>query len=89
MPEHKKIIAYDINKQKILWRNDDLVFLSINDEKLFSFKKKFEGQDIFVLNLENGELVEELGNDISKFHEILDEAKFNEDFSNSVKINKS
>jgi len=82
MPEHKRIIAYDIIKEKIIWQNDDVAFLTVYDKKVYAFRKKFEGQDVFVLDYETGNLIEELGNDFNKVNEILDEVKSQEDFSN-------
>lgn len=81
MPEHKKIIVLNINNQKIKWQNEEVTFLSVNDAKVYALKKRFEGQDLFVLNLENGNIIEELGNDSEKVNEIFNSTNFEKDFS--------
>ena len=82
MPEHKKIICYDILQQKVLWQNDKLTFLSYYENNIYAFMKKFEGQDIFILDSNTGEVIEELGNDFKKVNEILKEVNVEEDYSN-------
>jgi hypothetical protein len=82
MPEHKKIIAYNIEQNKIIWQNDQLAFLSLKDDKIYAFRKKFEGQDVFVIDYLTGNIIEELGNDFKKVNEVLEEVHLNEDFSN-------
>jgi hypothetical protein len=82
MPEHKKIIAYSIDQEKVIWINNDLIFLTLNDDKIFAFKKKFEGQDLYVLNAKNGEMEDNLGNNPQLLTQILHDSQQNEDFSN-------
>lgn len=84
MPEHKQIIAYDYLKNEMVWQNADLTFLSINDGKLFAFMKKFEGHELFLLDPENGEVIEELGSDQNKLNDIINYSKFNEDYSDYI-----
>lgn len=81
MPEHKMIICYDIIKQNILWQNDELTFLSLSQNKIYAFKKKFEGQDVFILDSNTGKVLEELGSDFKEINEILNEVKLEEDYS--------
>ena len=50
MPEHKKIIVYDILENKILWQNNDYTFLTILEDKVYAFRKKFEGRDVYILD---------------------------------------
>jgi len=82
MPDHKKIICYNIIQQKILWQNDELTYLSLYKNNIYAFKKKFEGQDVFILNSDTGEVIEELGNDLNKVNEILKDVNVEEDYSN-------
>ena len=81
MPEHKKIFAYDINNGKIIWSNDELSFLTIIDETVYAFIKKFEGQNVYALNFYSGEIVEEFGNNAEKLNELMDIAGESEDYS--------
>lgn len=82
MPEHKGIIVFDINTKKIVWQNEDLIFLSLSNNKIYAFKRKFEGRDIYALDYENGEITEELGSDNEKINAILNDSQNDEDFSN-------
>lgn len=81
MPEHKGIFAYDINEEKIIWQNSDLVFLTIYENKIYAFKRKFEGQDVYILDNLTGEITKVLGSDLNKVNEILNIVQFNEDYS--------
>lgn len=81
MPEHKGIIAFDIENQKILWNNDDLTFLSIVKNKIYAFRKKFDGQDIFLLDADNGKIIEEFGNNSGIMNRIMEDVRSEEDFS--------
>ncbi len=54
----------------------------LKDDKIYAFRKKFEGQDVFVIDYLTGNIIEELGNDFKKVNEILEEVHLNEDFSN-------
>jgi hypothetical protein len=81
MPEHKGIVAFDINNQKVLWQNNDLIFLTFFEHKVYALKRKFEGQDVYVLDSKNGAVIAELGNDLNKLNEILQKAQLNEDYS--------
>lgn len=84
MPEHKKIIAYDILKETIIWENDQLTFLTMKDDKIYAFKKKFEGKDLFVLDYLTGDIKEEWGNDVIKISNVIAEAELSEDFSDYI-----
>ncbi|MCB9207244.1 MAG: DUF4905 domain-containing protein [Ignavibacteriales bacterium] len=80
MPEHKKIIVYDILENKILWQNNDYTFLTILDDKVYAFRKKFEGRDVYILDFKTGETVAELGSNAKEVNEILQKLN-NEDYS--------
>jgi hypothetical protein len=81
MPEHKKIIVYDIYQNKILWQNDDLLFLSIIGNKIYAYKKKFEGRDFYILDFLTGEIIKEIVNAEKEISEIIQNINM-EDFSN-------
>ena len=61
MPEHDEIIAFDINSKKILWQNNDYIFLFICNDKIYCYRNKFEGRDFFSLDFKTGTLLESLG----------------------------
>jgi len=70
MPGHKGIISFDINSQKILWRNDDYIFLFVYDDKIFCYQLKFEGRNFYTLNFKTGELIDEMGEDADPINEL-------------------
>lgn len=83
MPEHKKIIVYDIQQKEVLWQNDDFIFLTILDNKIYAFKKKFEGKEIFVLDFNSGEIIEKIENEDEKLKLVLGNIN-SEDFANYI-----
>ncbi|MBK7980422.1 MAG: DUF4905 domain-containing protein [Ignavibacteriae bacterium] len=80
MPEHKKIIVYDIFQNQIIWQNDDLVFLTIFDDKIYAIKKKFEGREIYILDINSGEIIGNVENEDDKLKSVLENVNF-EDYS--------
>ncbi len=74
MPGHSSIIAFDINTQKINWQNDDLTFLFVHENKVYVYKQKFEGRLYFSLNINNGELIEELGNNANELNSLQEKS---------------
>ncbi len=76
MPDHMGIFAFDINTKKILWKNDDLIFLFILQGKVFCYKNKFDSREFFSLDFKTGNLVEELGED-SKTINLFREQSYN------------
>ena len=63
MPKHRGIFAFDISSKKILWQNPDLVFLFRLEDKIISYKEKFEGKNYFSVNAATGEIFNEFGDD--------------------------
>jgi len=76
MPEHDEMIAYDINSKKILWQNNEYIFLFICEDIIYCYRNKFEGRDFFSLDFKSGRLLESLGDDASKIN-LLRENSFN------------
>ena len=61
MPKHKGIFAFNINEKEFIWKNSDLIFLFLFDDKLYAYKDKFEGRNYFSINPANGEIIDDLG----------------------------
>lgn len=78
MPNHKSIIAFDIQSQKILWRNDSYVFALVYGDKVYCFQQRFESRVFLTLDYLTGNLSEELGSDASTINQIKE--KVDEDF---------
>lgn len=78
MPNHKSIIAFDIQLQKILWRNDSYVFALVYEDKVYCFQQRFESRVFLTLDYLTGNVIEELGSDASTINQIKE--KVDEDF---------
>jgi hypothetical protein len=61
MPGHIGIYVYDLASGGYLWKHDDLVFLFLYQNRLFTFNQKFESREFFELDPGTGRLVEEYG----------------------------
>ncbi len=74
MPDHKSIIAFDIKTQEILWSNDSLRFSSVYDDKVYCFKQGFESSIYYSLDYLSGDIIEDLGTDISTVKQIKEKS---------------
>jgi len=81
MPQHKGIIAFDLNKQKVLWQNDEQNFLFVYDDKLYCYKQNFESRNYFILNYATGRVAEDIGDYVEKINELRTKAKNSDDYS--------
>ena len=70
MPTHKSIIAFDMSSKKTLWQNDNYVFALVNDDKVYCYQQRFENRVYFALDCFTGNVVEELGNDVSILNQL-------------------
>ena len=84
MPGHKEIIAFDMEKQKILWQNEEFAYLFLYKDKVYCYKELFEGRKFLALNHKTGEVIEELGEDAQKINEIYDRSRAEEKFSSYI-----
>jgi hypothetical protein len=71
MPKHKGIFAFDINSKNIIWENPELIYQFIFQNKLYANIEKFEGKNYFALDLINGEILDELGDN----HQLINELR--------------
>lgn len=63
LPIHTGIIAFNIESKKIVWKTDDYNYLYIKDDKVYTYKSKFEGREFSILDYRTGKLLEDLGSD--------------------------
>ena len=61
MPKHRGIFAFDITSKEIIWQNPDLTFLFRLEDKIYTFKEKFEGRNYFSISSFTGEIIEDIG----------------------------
>jgi hypothetical protein len=59
LPQHKKIIALDIESGTILWRNDELLPLFVAHDKFYAAKETFEKRIYYELSTRTGEIERE------------------------------
>lgn len=59
LPQHKKIIALDLESGKLLWRNDELEPLFVAGEKFYAVRSSFEKRIIYELNPTTGKIERE------------------------------
>ena len=74
MPHHKGIIAYDAITNKILWENNDAVFLFVLDNKLYCFRELFEGREFYSLDYRNGSLIDEFKENTAEINLLREES---------------
>jgi Domain of unknown function (DUF4905) len=74
MPKHRGIFAFDMRKKEFIWQNPELIFLFILDEKLYTYKEKFEGRDYYAINPYNGEIIEDVGANYELINRLRDES---------------
>lgn len=73
MPFHKGIIAIDLTSQKISWKTDEYNFLFIKDDRIYTYKNKFDGKEYLLLNYKNGNEIESLGSNSEKLNNLREE----------------
>jgi len=74
MPKHRGIFAFDLMKREFIWQNPELIFLFILDEKLYTYKEKFEGRSYCSVNPVNGEIIEDVGANYELINRLRDES---------------
>ena len=82
MPGHKGIYAFDILTKKMIWQNDDLLFLFAKDDKVYVYQSTFEGRQYFVLDSHTGNIIEEMGSEFSQISKLREEV-MRSDFTNT------
>lgn len=73
MPQHKEIIAFDIDSQNVLWINSTLTFHFVADDIVYAYNQGFEDRDYFALNYLSGEIVENIGPDYTRINSLRSE----------------
>ncbi len=74
MPGHIGITVYSLNKKNILWSRKDLIFLFLYKEKLFAFRQKFEARELFLLDAETGNILEEYGEEFEEINRLREKS---------------
>jgi hypothetical protein len=101
MPNHKKIIALDIQTGKLLWRNDDIGYLCFSGDSIFVSKDLLDKRIYYEVNPNDGHIIRETSpteinrisgkasdgeNDLRIFPEVIDPCyNHNEELGNIIK----
>ena len=81
MPGHRGIIAFDILKKEILWKNEALIFLFAYNNEVYSYQESTyggESRKYFKLDSETGELIKNFGSDTGEINPLRE--KITDDF---------
>ncbi len=74
MPKHRGIFAFDITAKELIWQNPEFIFLFRLDDKIYTYKEKFEGRNYYSINSVNGEILEDFGNDHERINLLRNES---------------
>ena len=74
MPKHRGIFAFDLKAKELIWQNPELVFLFLLNDKIFTYKEKFEGRYYYSIDSTSGEIIDDLGNDYKRIESLTNGA---------------
>jgi hypothetical protein len=74
MPKHRGIFAFDLKAKELSWQNPELVFLFLLNDKIFTYKEKFEGRNYYSIDSTSGEIIDDLGNDYKRINNLRSES---------------
>ena len=57
MPEHKRITAVDLRTGKVLWQNDEMTFLSVDDHALRALARTARGKCMYEIDPRTGAIL--------------------------------
>jgi hypothetical protein len=69
MPQHLGIRVVDIDSGKLVWKNDDITFWFVQDEKLFAHKYLFEKRIGYEIDIRTGTILSEHDSDLDVLEE--------------------
>jgi len=74
MPKHRGIFAFDLKAKELTWQNPEFVFLFLLNDKIYTYKEKFEGRNFYSISSASGEIIEDIGNDHERINNLRSEA---------------
>jgi hypothetical protein len=69
MPQHLGIRVVDIDSGKLVWKNEDITFWFVQDEKLFAHKYLFEKRIGYEIDIRTGTIISEHDSDLDVLQE--------------------
>jgi hypothetical protein len=70
MPEHRGIHMVELATGKLLWRNDELTYWFMHDQKLYAYKYIFEKRIGYEIEISTGTVLNEYADNLDVFHEL-------------------
>jgi len=70
MPEHRGIYTVELATGKLLWRNDELTYWFVHDQKLYAYKYIFEKRFGYEIDINTGTVLNEYADNLDVFHEL-------------------
>ncbi|MGD0590216.1 MAG: DUF4905 domain-containing protein [Bacteroidota bacterium] len=70
MPEHRGIHMVELATGKLLWRNDDLTYWFVHDQKLYAYKYIFEKRLGYEIDINTGTVLNEYADTLDSLHEL-------------------
>lgn len=70
MPEHRGIHMVELATGKLLWRNDELTYWFVHDQKLYAYKYTFEKRLGYEIDINTGTVLNEYADNLDVFHEL-------------------
>jgi hypothetical protein len=70
MPEHRGVLMVELTTGKLLWRNDELTFWFVHEQKLYAYKYIFEKRLGYEIDIKTGKVIYEYVDNLNSLHEL-------------------
>jgi hypothetical protein len=70
MPEHRGIHMVELATGKLLWRNDELTYWFVHDQKLYAYKYIFEKRLGYEIDINTGIVLNEYADNLDVFNKL-------------------
>jgi hypothetical protein len=74
MPEHRGIHIVELATGKLLWRNDELTYWFVHDQKLYAYKYLFEKRLGYEIDINTGIVLDEYADNLDVLHELQNQS---------------
>jgi hypothetical protein len=78
MPKHCGIHMVELATGKLLWRNDELTYWFVHDQKLYAYKYIFEKRLEYEIDINTGTVLNEYADNLDSLHELRRQVLKNE-----------
>jgi hypothetical protein len=75
MPEHQGVRIIELETGALLWRNDDVCYWFINDQKLYAYKYLFEKRIGYEIDFRTGAILHKYSDNLDVLHELRNTAQ--------------